>query len=245
MSSNRAQWTDRSAAESLTAVLRAATAPAYPEELFREEAASAAFVNAAQLAPVPQHRRSSMLRSALAKVLTVKVAVILAAVGSTGVVLAAGTNALPGPWSGTPASPPASSRSADPSAPPSVTTTGRPPDAGKPAETGPAPSMTGLCQAYAAQVAEEPGKALDSPAFTALVTAAGGADRVPAYCDSVTATSHPSGKPSDLPAGPENGKPGGGSPTARPTQPSQSHTPARPAPGAARPSDATRPTQGG
>jgi hypothetical protein len=258
MSSNRSQWTDWCTAERqlagrsvtadvagpLAAVLRAATAPAHPQELVREEVASAAFTNAVQLTTVPQQRRQSMLKSALAKVLTVKAAVILAAVGSTGVVLAAGTNALPGPWSDTPASPPVSTRSANPSAPPSITTTGRPSDVGKPADADPAPSMTGLCQAYQAQVAEDPGKALDSPAFTALVTAAGGADKVPAYCDTVT-TSHPSGKPSDLPTptDPANGKAGSGeSPPARPTQ---SHTPASPAQGAGPSGGAKPPTQGG
>lgn len=259
MSSNQSQWTDRATAEQLladwsvkaeavgsfTAVLGAATAPAHPEELVREGVASTAFVNADQLATVPPPRRPSMLRTALAKILTVKAAIVVAAVGSTGVVLAAGATGLPGPWSDTPASPPASSRAATPSAQPSVTQTGRPSDVGKPSDTAPSPSLVGLCRAYEAQVVEDPGKALASPAFTALVTAAGGADKVPTYCDTLT-TSRTSGKPSDLPTptDPGNGTEGSGSPTARPTPPSQAQAPASPAQGAVPPSGATPPTKG-
>ena len=233
MSSNRPQWTDQ-----IAAVLRAATAPAHPEELVREGVASAAFVNAAQLATATRIRRPSMLRTTLARILTVRAAIVFAALGSTGVVLAAGATGLPGPWSDTPASPPATSHPA----PLSVTSTGRPSDKGKPTGTGAAPSMTGLCQAYDAHVREVPGKALDSTAFSALITAAGGADKVPTYCDRLT-TTHPSGTPTDLPTptGPGNDTRRGGSPTARP---SRSHTPASPAQGANSHPGATTPPKG-
>ena len=182
-----------------------------------------------------------MLKTTLTKILTVKAAVIFAALGSTGVVLAGG---LPGPWSDTPASPHSTSRSANPLTPPSVISTGRPSDAGQPADTSPTPSMTGLCQAYEAHVQESPGKAMDSSAFSALITAAGSADKVPTYCDRLT--THPSGRPSDLPipTDPGNDTPGDGSPTAKPTEPSRSHTPASPTQGADARSGAPTPTQG-
>ncbi len=168
-----------------------------------------------------------MLRSVLAKGLAVKVALVLAATGSTGVVVATSTGALPVPWAGTPASPPATSHSATPSAPPSVTPTRRPSDAGKPADIGaaPAPSIAGLCQAYEAQSRENPGKALESPAFTALVDAAGDAGKVPAYCDSLP-DEQPAGRPSDLPTPTEHDR--GSSPATRPAPPDRPDTPEGP-----------------
>lgn len=242
MSSYRARGVDRLAAEELlagepaaadtagplAAVLRVAAAPAHPEELTGERAALAAFV-AAQLDPVPEPRRPSMIKSALAKILTVKAAAILAAASTTGVVLAATSGALPGPWTETPADRPvvaASTRAATPSTP-----DGRPSDTGKPDDPGsdPSPSMVGLCRAYEAEVSNGPGKALDSPAFTALVTAARGAENVPEYCDTVTAAAagHPKSRPTD----PGNGH-AGEPPASRPRAlPSQAHAPASPVTG--------------
>lgn len=215
------------AAAMLAATLSAAAAPAQPGELADEHRALAAYSNPAQLGPNPEYRRQSMLKSALAKVLTVKAAIIVAALGASGVALAAGTGALPTPWSDTPATPPATSRAANPDAPPSATPTGRPSDAGKPADAGatPDPSVTGLCAAYTAQVGENPGKALESPAFEALVTAAGGKDNVPAYCDTLTRST---GKPSDLPTPTEPGN--GKAPATRPspTSPDRPASPSTP-----------------
>ncbi|MFD0823558.1 hypothetical protein ACFQ0D_35735, partial [Micromonospora zhanjiangensis] len=53
--------------------------------------------------------------------------------------------------------------------------------------TGPAgvPSTVGLCRAYLAKGAADRGKALQTPAYRTLVTAAGGADKVYAYCAAV------------------------------------------------------------
>lgn len=247
MSSHRTRRLDRSTAERLlsgdqattdthagtaaailAATLSAAAAPARPGELAEEHRALAAYSDSAQLGPNPEFRRQSMLKSALAKVLTVKAAIIVAALGASGVALAAGTGALPTPWSGTPASPPATSRAATPDAPPSVTPTGRPSGAGKPADAGatPDPSVTGLCAAYTAQVGEDPGKALESPAFEALITAAGGEDNVSAYCDTLTKEN---GKPSDLPTPTAPGN--GNAPDTRPTPSGASPTsPDRPVP---------------
>jgi hypothetical protein len=202
MSSNQAQWTDQATAEQLlvdrsvtadavgpvTTVLRAATAPAHPEELARQGMASTAFVNAAQPPQYP-HPETVHAQSTLAKILIVKAAIILAAMGSTGVVLAAGTNG----------------------------------------------------QAYEAQMREIPGKALNSPAFTALITAAGGTDKVPTYCDTLT-TTRPSGKTkrppnpdrprtrnarrrfTDRPADPAEPVPRSGQPCPRCRTPQRRHT---------------------
>jgi hypothetical protein len=64
------------------------------------------------------------------------------------------------------------------------------------AQGSPSPSLVGLCTAYQADVADSPGKALDNPAFTALITAAGGKDNVIAYCTAILPGPHPSGTPS-------------------------------------------------
>jgi hypothetical protein len=53
--------------------------------------------------------------------------------------------------------------------------------------------MVGLCHAYTAKTAGDNGatngKALDSPAFQALVTAAGGAEKVAGFCTALLAAS--------------------------------------------------------
>jgi len=264
MSSYRSRGVDRHAAEQLlagapvaidaagqlAAVLRAAAAPAHPEELAGEQAALAAFRDAAVLDPVPVPPRPSMLKRALAKLLTVKALIIMAAAGSTGIVFGATGGALPGPWSGTPADSPSVQRSTSSPALTStsvpVTTlvipTGQPSDAGRSADAGsdPAPSMVELCRAYTAQVNKNPGKALDNPAFGALVTAAGGAEKVPAYCAGVAAD-QPHGKPSDhpTPTSPGNtGDPPGSSPVTPPgsspaTLPGRTQAPVNPAQGVA------------
>lgn len=225
----------------LAAALRAAAVPAHPEELSGEQAAVAAFRDAAQLDPVPSPRRPSMLKSALAKILTVKAAVVLAAAGTSGVVLAATTGVLSTPGGQAagdhrPAEHPPAAHST------SHTPAGTPANAGKPDQHGntsspsPSPSMFGLCQAYEAQVSNNPGKAHDNPAFTALVTAAGGKDDVGEYCDSVLAakdTGGSHGKPTDLPT-PENPGNGGAGDAGHPpaddpaTPPSRGHAPDSP-----------------
>jgi hypothetical protein len=59
-----------------------------------------------------------------------------------------------------------------------------------PAGTGPgsvaSPYLQGLCRAYVAGQGDEQGKKLDAVAFEALARAAGSADKVPAYCQSVS-----------------------------------------------------------
>ena len=82
---------------------------------------------------------------------------------------------------------------------------------GKPSDhaTGPDASGAarhGLCQAWSAGQGDENGKRADSTAFQALAAAAGGADRIPAYCQEESDTSATHGQ---RPAGP---------PSTRPTQ---------------------------
>jgi hypothetical protein len=68
----------------------------------------------------------------------------------------------------------------------------------------------GLCQAWFAGQGDEHGKRADSTAFRALAAAAGGADRIPAYCrpDAGTSATHgprpatKPGKPSPTTGGP-------------------------------------------
>jgi len=61
----------------------------------------------------------------------------------------------------------------------------------------------GLCQAWLAGQGDEHGKRMDSTAFQALAAAAGGADRVPAYCQADTDASAAHGQPpADPPARP-------------------------------------------
>jgi hypothetical protein len=57
----------------------------------------------------------------------------------------------------------------------------------------------------------ERGKALDNPAFTVLVTAAGGRDRVDAYCTALLAQPTPTGRPD------QDTEPGADHATGRPT----------------------------
>jgi hypothetical protein len=177
----------------VASVLRAAAAPAYRDELAGEDAAVAAFRAAATVEP----GRQPVFRKAIAKALTIKVAIVLAIAGSTGVVLAASEGALPMPWSNSPAGPPATTTTPAPGSPGARTPDGRQPPA------NPDPAIVGLCEAY---VAHED-KNLDNPAFRALVEAAGGKAEVPAYCELVEAATSsataepgrptPSGKPAE------------------------------------------------
>ncbi|MFN2562887.1 MAG: hypothetical protein ABR571_16535 [Jatrophihabitans sp.] len=60
----------------------------------------------------------------------------------------------------------------------------------------PHPNLNGLCHAWLAGAGSQHGKARSNPAFTALITAAGGAGNVAGYCATVIAT-HPSDSESD------------------------------------------------
>jgi hypothetical protein len=80
----------------------------------------------------------------------------------------------------------------------------------KGANGSPSPSLVGLCHAVNAGNKDDHGKALENPAFTALITAAGGKEKVDAFCVKLLAAAsaaskeHPS-HPADDP-GNQNGK---------------------------------------
>jgi hypothetical protein len=151
-----------------------------------------------------------MIKTAMAKVLTLKAAAVLAAVSAGGVAVAASTGAIPNPLDDRPA--PAHSTPAED-------------HSGK---GSPSPNMRGLCTAFLAGAGSEHGKALESPAFKALISNAGGADKVESYCTTLLATpagnastDHPTGapatRPSHAPASHESGDTGHPAGTATPS----------------------------
>ena len=82
----------------------------------------------------------------------------------------------------------------------------------------------GLCQAWAAGQGDDHGRRADAPAFQALADAAGGADRVAAYCAAETQTSAAHGqRPAEPPGG--GGEHGQASPptTGPPADPGNGH----------------------
>jgi hypothetical protein len=232
MSTRRHNWLDRDTAEqllrgrptgppdasgALADMLMAAAAPARDHELAGEEEALAAFRNA-RLTPATQPRRREMI----ARALTLKIAVAAAVASAGSFALAAGTGHLPAQLGGASTSHTSSAATADPS-PTGHASPGH--------SASPSPSLFGLCHAYA-NVAANPGKALDNPAFTALISAAGGKDKVNAFCAVVlkagpshAPSSHPTGKPSSHPTGKPSSHPTG-KPSSHPTgKPSSLPTP--------------------
>jgi hypothetical protein len=178
--------------EAVAKVVTAATAPATAEELAGEPAAVAQF--AAMTRPGSRTRAATTRRaSAPRRILSVRMAVaVLAAALSIGGVAAA-TGIFPGP-----AKPPAghgpgsgggTPTTAAPGRTDAATTTGPDRARGGGTATGPdasGPAKDGLCRAWLAGKGERKGKRMDSTAFQALAAAAGGADRIDAYCQAAT-----------------------------------------------------------
>jgi hypothetical protein len=183
-------------------VVTAATAPATPEELAGEPAAVARF--AAMTRPGSRTRAATTRRAgAPRRILGVRLAVaVLAAVLSIGGVAVA-TGVFPGP-----AKPPAGHG-------PGSTGGGGSPITAAPGRTGATteadhsrgdgtatgpdasgPAKEGLCRAWQAGAGAENGNREDSTAFRALAAAAGGVDRIDAYCQAVT-PEHPNDKEKD------------------------------------------------
>jgi len=94
---------------------------------------------------------------------------------------------------------------------PSVSTGPGPGAAG----AGPAatPNLEGLCQAFTAGNGGQQGAKLDATAFEVLTRAAGGEDRVTAYCEDLLDADQPSGKPKDTRPPKEPDQPGQPSPS--------------------------------
>jgi hypothetical protein len=229
MSPRRARRINRQAAErllrgepvggsgSLRELLVAATAPPRAGELSGEQAAMAAF-RAAHLAHAHPQRRRSVIKSTVLTLLTAKVLVPAAAVAAAGgIAVAAATGNLPAPGGHPPSPPPPTSQPQNPGP--------QTPASAVPNHATPSPSLAGLCQGYQAGAGAEHGKALDSPAFTALITAAGGKDHVAEYCATLrgdktailTPATPPSGAPQTRPTGPPQ-TPNPAHPTSRPTE---------------------------
>jgi len=195
-------------------LLAAAAAPGRVTEIAGKEDALRAFQHALRT-PAPRHR----LARAIGRIGAIKVtALAVSVVGIGGVALAATTGTLPAPAQDAAHSafgaPPARS-----AARPSTTPSQQP-------KASPSPSLPGLCVAYNAQPVEDRGKALQSPAFTALVTAAGGPEMVEDFCADLvpaqpgTTPSHPDGAPGTAPGNPDH-------PTGPPREPGRpSGTPA-------------------
>ncbi len=160
-------------------LVKAVTGPATPEELAGEAAVIAAFAAMAHAdPPTPVPRRASMP----SKFLSVKAAAaMIAAVLSVGGVAAAATGMLPGR---------AAQQATDHAS--SAATGGSPAQAqgnGQSAAKGPdatGSARNGLCQAWQSGRGGTNGKREDSTAFQALAAAAGGADKVDAYCQTAT-----------------------------------------------------------
>jgi hypothetical protein len=192
----------------LVATLRAAAGPPQAGELAGRQQAVAAF-NRARQDPVVCQRRPSMIKTTLLKLLTVKAATIAAVVvGTGGVALAASTGAIPNPLNNHPV-PAASASKSHPGGPGAST---------RPGNADPSPSLVGLCHAYTAGAGSDHGKALESPAFQALLTAAGGKDNVDAFCTGILASAKPE-QPTDHATG---------EPTEHPTEHATEHPTGRP-----------------
>ena len=225
----------------LGSALSAASAPARPGELRREEMAVAAF-HRARLEPaaaVPARRAG---RAATRAVVATGAVVALA---SGGFALASSIDLplLPDRASDR-ASEAVAPSSATTSATSTATSTAGSADSsattGTPGSTesegsespgasaSPSPDLEGLCRAFHAADRSGQGRSLDSAAFRALATAAGGPDRVATFCVDLIGSPKPkptpSGKPSDQPTGkpttlptPTTKPPPTGKPTTKPT----------------------------
>jgi hypothetical protein len=240
--------------------LSAAAAPAHPGELRREEAAVAAFHDARMtpsLAARSGYVSPRRLGSRAATQAVVATAAVLA-LGSGSFALAGSIDLpdLPGlpdqasdrateavsqaPRSGGATGAPTTEESDDvgddrPSGPSSVepTESAESSETAETAETSsPTPSFRGLCTAYQATDRAAHGKSLDSAAFTALATEAGGADRIATYCVDLIGPPKVTGRPTDRPtptAKPGNPNKPTDQPSGRPTdKPDHPHKPDHP-----------------
>jgi hypothetical protein len=183
----------------LARVLAAATAPAAPEELAGEQPAMAAFEAVMRSHPPVLVPRRSAVPS---KVFTIKAAAAaLVAVLSIGGIAAAASGLLPDRASpkadrvtATTGADAAAHGLGDAAAANTGGTARAGATGGQGRESAVGPDATGaaragLCWAWQAGQGDDHGRRADSVAFQALVDAAGGADKVAAYCKDVLASS--------------------------------------------------------
>jgi len=191
-------------------------------------------VSAARSSSAP--RSTSMIKNMAAKVLAAKLLVVggLALAAATGgIAAAASTGQLPNPL-------PHSSHASDVAVAAVAASHGQPtstatasaspsdsvssePSSSHPAAS-PSPSLRGLCQAWLSRPHEH-GKADTNPAFSYLVSTAGGVDSVDAYCTSLLASPAPSSTPSD-----DSSAPGSAIPSHSHPAPSHTHPSDKPGP---------------
>jgi hypothetical protein len=183
----------------LTQIIAAARGPVTSDELAGEAAAVIQF-QAARLDPAAGHGmtvRRRMSDKLLAAKVGIAAALAAAATGGVALAAAAHTQTEPAhralPASTSVAAPshdrtptPRATKAAVPPPPPShaggaSAATTAPGGAGSHPSASPSPSLRGLCIAYLANEITG-GKRMDNPAFGALVTAAGGKDKITTYC---------------------------------------------------------------
>jgi hypothetical protein len=219
----------------LARLLTAATAPAAPDELAGEEVAMATFAAELRSHP-PTHipRRAAVV----SRVFTMKAAAAaLVAVLSIGGVAAAATGLLPGQASPVADQAPATT-AADAAAHGlgqaaaanvgGTAHAGAPDGRGRESAVGPdatGAARAGLCRAWQAGPGGDHGRRMDSVGFQALVTAAGGADKVAGYCEDVAAGA------SAEDHGKGQGSPPSSGPPADPGRPADPGPPASTGPG--------------
>lgn len=199
----------------LGSALSAASAPAHPGELRREEAAVAAF-HTARLTPSPTSRSNYVSPTKLGSRAAARAVIATAAV----VAMTSGGFALANS-AHLPLLPDQASDQATESVaktPKPTETTTETTESTETAETetttettteaAPTPSFEGLCKAYQATDHSLHGSSLDSAAFTALATEVGSTDpaAIATYCVTLIGEPKETGKPSELPT-----------PTAKPT----------------------------
>ncbi|HEU5269224.1 MAG TPA: hypothetical protein VFU36_04805 [Jatrophihabitans sp.] len=212
-------------------------------------AALAEFRAVSAARPATPVRRSSKIKSLATRMLAAKFLTATGlALAATGGIAAASTGHLPSPLphsshaSGTAVAAVAShalptSSSSDSASSSTSASASAEPSSTDPA--APAPSLRGLCQAWQSRPHEH-GKADTSPAFSFLVSTAGGTDAVDGYCSTLlsSAPGEPSSTPtashpdeSTRPSGRPSTVPSPSHPDGKPsTVPSPSHSAGKPSP---------------
>ncbi|MGI5520767.1 hypothetical protein ACQEUX_07410 [Micromonospora sp. CA-259024] len=198
--------------EPVAGLLAAAAGPVRPGELAGEEAALAAF-RAARANPAPsvppRPRRRRLSTGAVAWIGA------MAATATAGAAFAAVTldqapdPVAPAPSGTSPTPDEGASPSGDTVEPGRSTPPGTPlsPTGTPSAHTAPVSELLGLCRAWQAKKPEQRERALGTPAFESLVTAAGSADEVGAYCQRLVPEAKPSASAKATPSHPRTGRP--------------------------------------
>ncbi len=226
---HRGNWPNRPPAtdDVLDRLLAAAAPPRdylhHNQGEFRGEATAVSAFREARLNPAYRPRRKAM---SAGKLLAIKVAVAAVVLGGSGSVALAATGQLTAQSSRHAA--PSASSSAPSASSSSARATAPAARVGSHSSATPSPSLQGLCHAYVAGVGSNPGKALENPAFTALITAAGGKDKVSSYCTTLLASS-PSGNSGNSAAHPgKSASHPTGKPTVAPTALPSAHPTGKP-----------------